>query len=175
VLRQVCDGYFGIGGRLSASAVATVNSVSRTENASETSGERNRFMRGSPSAHRSAHPEARIVLPLIRGINYYQHHMRDVRTDPLEAPPYLVTCMETDAAAGGGHNHVVAIETQDPDGGQTRWSTVQVIAALREGERFVVGDEQARASLERAVCPDCGTVSLKVPPGNFTVAPCDPA
>lgn len=48
----------GIGGWLSASAVATDKSVRMMEIASDAIGERNRFTAGSLSAHRPAHPEA---------------------------------------------------------------------------------------------------------------------
>lgn len=97
----------------------------------------------------------------------------DPRPDPIDAPPYVVTCLETDRAAGEGHDHVVAAETRDPDGGQTRWVTVEVIAAVREGERFVVGDEGSqRVALEPAVCPGCPTVTLAVTPGGPEVGPC---
>jgi hypothetical protein len=52
-----------------------------------------------------------------------------------------------------GHIHVLAVETRDPDGGQTRWTTRQVIAALRDGERFVVSeDDQGRETLLRRWC-----------------------
>jgi hypothetical protein len=100
--------------------------------------------------------------------------MHDLRTDPLDAPPYVVTCLETDPAAGAGHEHVVAIETRDPDGGQTRWATVEVISAIREGERFVVGDGNGdtAASLEPAVCAACSRMTLSVGPGGSEIAPC---
>jgi hypothetical protein len=98
--------------------------------------------------------------------------MDDAHADPIDAPPYVVTCLEEDEAAGEGHRHVTAIETRDPDGLQTRWSTVQVIAAVREGERFVVGDAETRRSLEPGICPGCSSVTLVVPAGGPVVAPC---
>ena len=102
--------------------------------------------------------------------------MRDFHPDPLDAPPYVVTCLEVDREAGEGHEHVAAIETRDPDGGQTRWTTVQVIAAVREGERFVVGDsDDAPTSLEPAGCPRCSTATLKVSPGDAETALGEPA
>jgi hypothetical protein len=79
-----------------------------------------------------------------------------------DVPPYEVMCIERDGSAGEGHDHVIAVETRDPDGGQTRWATVEVIAAVREGERFTVGDEPA-ASLEPAVCRACANVTLAIP------------
>jgi hypothetical protein len=96
--------------------------------------------------------------------------MHDLRPDALDAPPYVVTCIEADRSAGVGHEHVVAIETQDPDGGQTRWSTAQVLAAVREGEHFLTAD--GRTSLELAACPRCATVTLAVSPLGPDIAPC---
>jgi hypothetical protein len=79
----------------------------------------------------------------------------------------MVTLLEEDRAAGEGHVHVVAVETRDPDGGQTRWPTVEVIAAVRDGARFVMGGrDRAHASLQPAICPGCATVTLVVTPGG---------
>jgi hypothetical protein len=92
-----------------------------------------------------------------------------------ELPPYEVVCLETDSAAGAdGHDHVTAVETWDPDGGRTRWTLVQVIAAVREGEAFRAGtgsDGQAVA-LEPAVCPRCPLATLVVDPPEARPAPC---
>ena len=112
------------------------------------------------------------MVPFLTGpINYYQLPVHDPRPDPIDPPPYLVTCLEADLAAGEGHDHVVAVETRDPDGGQTRWVTVEVIAAVRDGERFVV-DGGRQTALEPAICPGCATVTLSVGPGGAEVAPC---
>jgi hypothetical protein len=98
--------------------------------------------------------------------------MYETHPDSIDAPPYLVTCLEEDRTAGEGHRHVVAVQTRDASGVQTRWATVEVIAAVREGERFVVGEEGSRASLEPAICPGCATVTLTLPAGGPEVAPC---
>ena len=53
-----------------------------------------------------------------------------------EVPPYEVGCLDIEGASkASGHRHGVAVETRDPDGGSTRWSSVQVIAAIEDGER----------------------------------------
>lgn len=84
-----------------------------------------------------------------------------------ELPAYRVVCLETDAAAeADGHDHVTSIETWDPDGGRTRWTLVQVVAAVRDGELFHAGksaDGQAGV-LEPAVCPHCPVATLGVDP-----------
>lgn len=81
-------------------------------------------------------------------------------------PPYEVRRVETDpAAAAAGHHHVSGVETVDPDGGQTQWTLVQVIAAVRDGERFIMGGGQGgqAVDLEPSVCPRCRLVTLSVP------------
>jgi hypothetical protein len=88
----------------------------------------------------------------------------------LDVPPYEVMCIERAASAAEGHDHVIAVETRDPDGGQTRWATVEVIAAIREGEGFRVGEDRT-ASLEPAICPACASVTLVLPQG-VEVAAC---
>ena len=99
--------------------------------------------------------------------------MRDVRVELSDAPPYVVTCLERDGTKGG-HGHVVAIETSDPDGGSTRWATVEVIKALMEGQTFVA-DEDGNAAdpvLAPSTCGRCGAVTLSVSPGGTEIAPC---
>jgi hypothetical protein len=83
-----------------------------------------------------------------------------------EVPPYVVRRVETDpAAAAAGHHHVSGVDTVDPDGGETHWTLVQVIAAAREGERFVMGGEGGQAEdLEPSACPRCRLVSLSAHP-----------
>lgn len=91
-----------------------------------------------------------------------------------EVPPYVVRRIETDpAAAAAGHHHVSEIETVDPDGGETLWTLVQVIAAVRDGERFVFGGGEGGQAedLEPSACPRCRLVSLSahaVASGNLT-------
>ena len=89
-------------------------------------------------------------------------------------PPYRVHCVQQDASGSDGHPHVSFIETRDPDGGQTRWSTVQVIVAMRGGERFLVADDGqgGETLLEPAVCTRCSTVTLAVDPRVPAPAPC---
>ena len=81
-----------------------------------------------------------------------------------EVPAYLVTSLKLDPSARAGHDHVIEIETGDPDGVTTRWSVIEVIDAVRSGERFVVeGDGSGPDSvLEPAVCPVCRRVTLAV-------------
>ena len=100
--------------------------------------------------------------------------MNKLRPDLFEAPSYVVTCLERDMTAGDRHDHVLAVETRDPDGGETRWSTVEVIAAVRGGEHFVVAVEgrDERISIEPAICTRCATVTLSVSPGGTEIAPC---
>ncbi len=92
-----------------------------------------------------------------------------------QVPPYEVACIELDARLEfGGHQHVTVIETSDPDGGRTRWSCVQVIAAIREGERFVVatGGDGEPALLEPGLCPRCPFATLLVDPSRPQPARC---
>ncbi len=80
-----------------------------------------------------------------------------------EAPPYVVVRFENDPEAGVGHDHVISIETRDPDGGTTSWQAVDVISALKEGERFVVeGTDGVEGILEPALCPSCPLATVKV-------------
>lgn len=89
-------------------------------------------------------------------------------------PPNMVMCLEQAAWGPDGHPHVSFIETRDPDGHETRWSTVQVIAAVRDGERFVVADDGrgGETLLEPAVCARCPTVTLAVDPRGPAPARC---
>jgi hypothetical protein len=85
-----------------------------------------------------------------------------------ELPPYQVTCVEVDQRLGPNHPHVTFIETRDPDGGRTRWSHEQVLAATRQGERFVLaeGGDGTPAVIEPGLCPHCPRFTLLVhPPG----------
>ena len=67
-----------------------------------------------------------------------------------------------------GHLHVTAVETTDPDGGATHWSLVQVIEAVRGGERFVLREDASAAPVELAptVCPRCRMATLAVEPSG---------
>lgn len=74
------------------------------------------------------------------------------------AEPHRVWCVELDdAAEPTAHRHLVALEASGADGVRYRWTIVEVIAAIREGELFIVGEgegEQA-AVLEPSVCAVC--------------------
>lgn len=80
-------------------------------------------------------------------------------------PWYVVLSIEKDSTVeASGHSHVLGLATRDPDGGETHWTLVQVISAIRDGERFVVGedpDDQA-AAIEPTVCPRCPMATLVV-------------
>ncbi len=54
-----------------------------------------------------------------------------------QAPPYVALCFEYESDAPDGHSHVSAVRTQDPDGGETRWTAGEFVSALRSGEQFV--------------------------------------
>lgn len=84
-----------------------------------------------------------------------------------KVPPYELHCVQADPAAlADGHLHVTAIETSDPDGGTTRWSLVQVIEAVRDGEQFILreGDAGQAAELGPTVCPRCSVATLALDP-----------
>ena len=92
-----------------------------------------------------------------------------------DVPPYEVACLQLDAKREAtGHQHVTFIETRDPDGGRTRWSCVDVIAAIRAGERFVVAEDgQGKVSLlEPGLCTQCPFVTLVVDPPATLPARC---
>ena len=80
-------------------------------------------------------------------------------------PWYVVLSIEKDhSVESGGHSHVLGLATRDPDGGETHWTLVQVISAIRDGERFVVGEDPAdeAAAIEPTVCPRCPMATLIV-------------
>jgi hypothetical protein len=84
-----------------------------------------------------------------------------------EVPPYEVACLQLDATSEAtGHQHVSFVETTDPDGGRTRWSCVDVISAIRGGERFVVAEDMRGTVnlLEPGLCTQCPFVTLVVDP-----------
>lgn len=89
-------------------------------------------------------------------------------------PPYTVRCLDLDPVArADGHHHVTAIETGDPDGGRTRWTLVQVIEAVRDGEQFVIEADADRQVIDLApsVCPRCHMATL-TPASEVTLGPC---
>jgi hypothetical protein len=86
-------------------------------------------------------------------------------------PAYHVCGVQRDRARQvEGHDHVLSIDTRDPDGGQTRWRCVDVIAAMRDGERFVLGEGGDRRQLEPALCPACAFATVRVIPADDTDA-----
>jgi hypothetical protein len=91
-----------------------------------------------------------------------------------ELPPYEVACVELDARHRPSHPHVTFIETRDPDGGRTRWSHEQVLAAMRQGERFVMADgsDGTPALIEPGLCPHCPLFTLLVHPSGALPRPC---
>jgi hypothetical protein len=105
-----------------------------------------------------------MVLSISASINYYQLMDKPALRSTGEAPPYVVVRFYQDPEAAAGHDHVTAIETRDPDGGTTRWRSIDVIAAIRAGERFVVEEDgQDRESvLEPALCLVCPRATVKV-------------
>ena len=114
----------------------------------------------------ASHPDRPIVVFAGGRFNYYQSPMTTRDAQPIDSmPPYVVRRIQTDeAAAGSGHHHVGGIDTVDPDGGETHWTLVQVVSAVRDGERFVMGGAEGgrTADLEPAVCPRCRLVTLAV-------------
>ncbi|HET7646310.1 MAG TPA: hypothetical protein VFM03_07470 [Candidatus Limnocylindria bacterium] len=84
-----------------------------------------------------------------------------------ELPAYHVCGIQRDRARQvEGHDHVLFVETRDPDGGQTRWRCVDVIAAMRDGERFVLGEGEDRRQLEPALCTACAFATVRVIPSD---------
>jgi len=82
--------------------------------------------------------------------------MSEARAPADEMPPYEVVNIGY-ADVSDGHEHVAFIETKDPDGGETRWAWLEVVGAIRAGERFVAASTggKAAAILELSVCPVC--------------------
>ena len=93
---------------------------------------------------------------------------------PQEAPPYVVFCFVEDSDASDEHDHVTAVEARDPDGGTTLWSASDVIAAIRQGDRFVIEANQQHGGgrLEPGVCPACRVATLAVHPPGIRPAAC---
>lgn len=93
-----------------------------------------------------------------------------------EVPPYEVGCVDADRElAASGHRHVAFVETRDPDGGSTRWSSVQVIAAIEDGERFVVAEDGQGTPtlLQPGRCPACTVATLVTDPVDAQPGSCE--
>lgn len=85
-------------------------------------------------------------------------------------PWYFVLSIEKDhTVEPSGHSHVLGLATRDPDGGETHWTLVQVISAIRDGERFVVGEDAGdqAAAIEPTVCARCPMATLAVGPLSY--------
>ena len=85
------------------------------------------------------------------------------------AEPHRVWCVELDDIDGSAtHRHVVALATSGADGRRSRWTIVQVIAAIREGELFVVGEggRGQAAVLEPWICPHCRRATVITHPSG---------
>ena len=83
------------------------------------------------------------------------------------APPYVVSRIGVaPAESQPDHDHVKYVETQDPDGGATRWSVEQLSAAIRSGERFATIVKTGRESYVTIdPCPKCRLMTLHVDRG----------
>jgi hypothetical protein len=83
-----------------------------------------------------------------------------------QVPPYEVSRIGVAPAENQpDHDHVKYVETQDPDGGLTRWSMDQISAAIRSGERFatIVKTGRGRESYVTIdPCPTCRLMTLQV-------------
>jgi hypothetical protein len=62
-----------------------------------------------------------------------------------------------------GHEHVRLVETEEASGAR-RWTGVDVIAAIRYGDRFVLTPEAGAsgAVLEPTICPRCPMATLEI-------------
>ena len=85
------------------------------------------------------------------------------RAKPL--PPYEVSRIGlAPAESRPDHDHVKYVETQDPDGGRTRWSMEQIIAAIRSGERFAtIVKPESYVTIDP--CPKCRLMTIQVERG----------
>ena len=109
-------------------------------------------------------------------INYYVDSMNKPSSVGVgELSPYEVACVELDPRLDAtSHPHVAFIETRNPDGGRTRWSREQALAAIRQGERFVVvtGGNGMRVLMQPGLCPRCPFFTLLVDPPEALPPPC---
>jgi hypothetical protein len=110
-------------------------------------------------------------------INYYQHSMELTTLGAqVVGPPYEVICVELEVIGQReGHEHIAAVKTRDPDGGETRWTADQVIAAVGDGLQFLVAEDEGAGEivLEPAVCPQCSANTLVVDPREARPPMCD--
>jgi hypothetical protein len=76
--------------------------------------------------------------------------------------PHEVLCVEIREGTGErGHAHVAAVVARSAAGTEARrWSVVQLVEAIRAGERFGVGESGRVASLRPAVCGRCPMLTV---------------
>lgn len=107
-------------------------------------------------------------------INYYQHSMEARIADQ---PAHQAVCVEIREASGDrGHTHVSALFARTVGGSEPkRWSVVQLVDAVRAGERFEVGEAGGVSSLRPAVCGRCPmlTVASDPPDALARMPACD--
>lgn len=108
-----------------------------------------------------AHPETADSTGAVTGNQVLSNEMDQSSGQGDELPPYSAVLVQYEDIPGG-HEHVAYVETLDPDGGETRWTAVEVINAIRGGERFVVtiGGADSGAILQPTICPVCPLVTL---------------
>jgi hypothetical protein len=99
-----------------------------------------------------------MVLWFASEINYYQLPME---ASVQHQAPHEALCVEIREGAGErGHAHVTAVMTRDGGGPARRWSIVQLVEAMRAGERFGVGESSGAATLRPAVCGRCPMLTI---------------
>ena len=108
-----------------------------------------------------AHPETADSTGVAPVNQLLSNHMSQPVSQVSAVPPYAVVRVQYEDLADD-HEHVDYVETQDPDGGTTRWTAVQLIDAIRSGERFVltIDGDAIGTTLEPAICPVCPFVAL---------------
>ena len=100
-----------------------------------------------------------MVLWFASAINYYQLSMEARIADQ---PPHQAVCVEIRERSGDrDHTHVTAVLVRPAAGAEARrWSVVQLVDAIRAGERFEVGEASGVAGLRPAVCGCCPMLTI---------------
>jgi hypothetical protein len=79
-----------------------------------------------------------------------------------------VVCLGIDdPAARASHPHVIRIDTLEDGGRRRRWSVIDVIVAVRRGERFFMG---SGIDVRPIVCRRCPMVTLATEPAEELLA-----
>jgi hypothetical protein len=94
----------------------------------------------------------------------------------VELPPHVVLCVGyDDVGATSGHRHLRYLEAVDPGGMRMQWQLAQIVAAMRNGERFVAGGGGGRpaTTLELGLCPVCPFITLRFAAADPDLATCD--